>query len=753
MRKSGNLRLICGSAATALSVVLPATAFAQVEEIVVTAQRRSENMQDVPIAISAFGAEDIGAARIEEFQDIVGRIPSLSISTFSRGAASPALRGASVSSPSFSGGQSVGLAVDDVAYTTSADWELGLYDIERVEVLRGPQGTLFGRNVVGGVINIVTKMPDEEFGGTVEVNVGNYNRFDTKGSVNVPVGEGWATRLSFFTQKHDGTSFNRVTGNRLDASDKYGFRGLLQYRGEAFEFLLGAEYQRDISGGNARDYVGPSSAIPGYGFERDPDPRIVDQRIDGDFRMKAWSAFAKATYNGSFADFISITSYRKRDRFFSTDLLALPRSPLYFENDAGVRQFTQEFRAVSNDDGRLQWTAGLFYMNLELSEFNVDYFNYIPGTFLGDLQRCSRLGSASSPGCAAIFGLPVGDPSVPPNPAYVDNPIIYAAQRTREQSFAAYAQATLAVADALNLTLGARYTHEREKADIARYGDINFSMPEGPFSVSPKADWSAFTPKISIDYKLSPEHMVYATVAKGFKGGVLAAQDTAALSSIAIRPETAWNYEIGAKTEWLDRRLRVNLTGFKTDYTDQQTFLFGQDGQIVIENAGQVNVKGVELDVEASPVDNLKLWANYAYTKGRIRDLADLDGNRPGQLPPHALIYGASVAIPAPALKGEFTLRGEAIYKSKYYLNASNTPASETRYNHVVDASLNYRSDGGRISVSLWAKNLTDKKIVIHGQTGAALFYLNRTEPGASLAKAWRYADPRMYGISLRVSF
>ena len=746
---AGGLRLC-----SIVAVVLAADpAFAQVEDIVVTAQRRSENMQDVPVPITAFGSEAIETARMDEFLDIVNRIPSLSINSYSKGSAFPALRGAAVSQPSISGGQSVGLMVDDIPYTTSADWDFSLYDIERIEVLRGPQGTLFGRNVVGGLINVVTKMPTEEFSGKVELGVGNYGRFDTKGSINAPLGGGWTSQLSFFTQKHRGTTLNRVTGNRLDANDKYGLRGIVRYDRDDFDLVLSGEYLRDTSGGTSRDYVGPSSNIPGYEFEPDNEPRVVDQRVDGDFNMKAWSLSAKATYSAPFADFVSVTAYRKRDQFLSTDLLGLPRSPIYFDNDVALKQFSQEFRVVSNDSGRFKWTAGLFYMNLDLYELNTDFFNFIPGTFLGDLTTCYRLGSASSDLCAGIFGVPPGDGAIPPNAAFVDDPIVFSLMDSRLQSFAGYIEATLAVTDRLNVTGGARYTRERIKGTAAQYGDHAFIVDQGPYSVDFKDSFGAFTPKVTIDYRATDEHMLYATVSKGFKGGAFVTRGTAALTAIPVDPETAWNYEIGAKTEWLDRRLRVNLTGFKVDYKDQQTFLFGDDGQVIVDNAGKVKVKGIELDVEASPVDHLQLWANYAYSEGVIRDLADLDGNKPVQLPPHALTYGASLAVPVPALKGELTLRGEGVYKSRYFLEASNTPQYATRYNHVIDASLNYVSDDGRYGISLWAKNLTNKTVVIYGQHAGSLFYLSGTEPGAELASSPRYSEPRMYGVSVRASF
>lgn len=753
MKRTASLSRRLALATTALAAAEPVPAFAQVEDIVVTAQRRSENMQDVPVAITAFGAEDISAARIEEFQDIVNRIPSLSINSYSKGSAFPALRGAAVSQPSISGGQSVGLMVDDVAYTTSADWDLSLYDIERIEVLRGPQGTLFGRNVVGGLINVVTKMPTDTFSGDAEVTLGSYGRFETKAAVNLPLGEGWTSKLSFFTQRHRGMALNRVTGNRLDANDKYGLRSVVRYQGGDLDLVFSGEYQRDLSGGTSRDYVGPSSDLPGFGFEPDDDPRVVDQRIDGDFRMRGWSLSAKGTYVAPFADVVSVTAYRERDQFLSTDILGLPRSPVTFDNDVGIKQFSQEFRVVSNGSGPLKWTAGLFYMDLKLDELNKDYFDLIPGTFLGDLQGCYRTGSASSDRCAEIFGLPPGDGSIPPNPAFVNDPKVDSLMSSRLQSYSAYAEAAYTLAHAFSLTIGARYTHERVKGSAGQFGDPNFTLEEGSYSIDFAKSFNAFTPKVSLDYQIAPQHMIYATVSKGFKGGAFVHRGSAELTAIPVDPETAWNYEVGAKTEWFDRRLRINLTAFKVDYTNQQTFLLSDEGEVIVDNAGKVKVKGIELDVEASPVKGFSLWTSYAYSDGVIRELLDLDGSKPAQLPPHAVTYGASITVPVPALSGEISLRGEGVYKSRYYLEASNEPQYSTKYDHVIDASLNYRSDDGRIGLSLWGRNLTNKTVVVYGQHAGTLFYLSGTEPGANLASSPRYNEPRTYGASLRVSF
>jgi len=717
------------------------------DEIVVTAQKRAENVQDVPIAISTFDGQTLEAARVYEFKDLVGRVPSLSVNTYSRGISFPALRGASVSQPSITGGQSVGLVVDDVVYTTSADWDLSLYEIEQMETLRGPQGTLFGRNVVGGVINVTTRRPADELGGQVRLTVGNYDRYEARGYVDIPAGDSWRTNLSFFRQENSGTTYNRTTGNDVDATDKYGLRGIAEFEGENLNGLFTAEYQRDTSGGVGRDYLGPASELD-PGFMPDTDPRVVDQEIDGDYDMTSWMASAKFAYTTSFADLVSISAFRKREQNFSTDMLGTPVSAFNTAVDVDLDQFTQEFRLVSNGDGPLTWAVGAFYMNLDLVEDTYDFYRLGPGTYLGELQSCLRLGTDSSPVCG-LLDLP---PGIPGDPAFVEDPTYNAFVDSRTKSYAGYAQLTYALTDKLNLTGGLRYTYEEISGVLSEDGPVPFRVPEGPYSVNVSDSFDAFTPKVSLDYKITPDHMIYATVAKGFKAGAFVHNEAADLTSIPVDPETAWNYEVGVKTVWSDR-VRLNAAAFVVDYTDQQVFYVAEDGAVVVDNAGEVNVNGVEVDLEAAITDNFFVWLMYSYLDGEVKNLPDIpDGNEPAQLPPNAASFGGSLSVPLAA--GSLAFRAEVLYKSDYYLEVTNEPQFLTGWDNLVDASISYLSDSERFGVSVWGKNLTDETVQVYGQDLAQFFYLSIPQLlEGTYVNAPRYNEPRTYGVSLTFSF
>lgn len=717
------------------------------EEVIVVAQKRSENVQDVPIAISTFSAETMEAERIFDFSDLVGRVPSLSVNTYSRGIAFPALRGAAVSQPSITGGQSVGLVVDDVAYTTSADWDLSLYEIEQMEVLRGPQGTLFGRNVVGGLINVRTKRPADEFGGQVTLTVGDYDLLEARGLIDIPLGEAWRTNISFYAQDSSGTSFNRTTGNDVNATDKYGLRGMAQYQGEKLEALFTAEYVRDKSGGVARDYVGPPSELD-PDFMPDGDTRVVDQQFDGDYDMESWMASAKFTYATSVADFVSISAFRTREQYFFTDMLGIPVTPFTSANDVDVDQFTQEFRLVSNGGGRLTWTVGAFYMDLDLSEDTIDHYSLLPFTYLGELQSCLRLGSDSSPLCEAI-GLP---PGIPGNPDYVDDITYNAYIDGQTKSYAGYAQATYALTDKLNLTGGIRYTYEDVGSFLSESGPAPTRLPEGDYAVNVDDSFDDWAPKVAIDYAITPDHMVYATVSKGFKSGAFVHNGTAELTSIPVDPEIAWNYEIGAKTVW-SNRVRLNASAFKVDYTDQQVFYVDDVGNPVVDNAGEVNVKGFEVELETAVTENLYLWLMYSYLDGKVKNLPDIaDGNEPAQTPPHAASFGGVFNVPLAS--GSLSFRASAQYKSDYYLEVTNEPQFLTNWDYLIDASISYLAANERYRVSLWGKNLTDETVIVYGQDLAQFFYLSIPQLlEGTYVNSPRYNEPRTYGVSLQIYF
>jgi len=717
------------------------------EEVIVVAQKRSENVQDVPIAISTFSAETMEAARIYNFSDLVGRVPSLSVNTLSNGISFPALRGAAVSQPSITGGQSVGLVVDDVSYTTSADWDLSLYEIEQMEVLRGPQGTLFGRNVVGGLVNVIAKKPEDEFGGQIQLTVGNYDRFETRGIINIPIGDSWRTSLSFFNQDNSGTSYNRTTGNHVAATDKYGLRGMAQYEGENLEALFTAEYQRDTSFGIARDYLGPPSDLDPT-FHPDTKPRIVDDQYDGGFDSEAWMVSAKFTYATSFADFVSISAFRKRDQSYDSDLIGVPVTPFYSEVDDNLKQFTQEFRLVSTGDGRLTWTVGAFFMDLDLVEDTNDFYKLVPGTYVGELQSCFRLGSDSSPVCE-LLGLP---PGIPPDPAYAEDVTYNAYIDGNTKSYAGYAQLTYAVTDKLNLTGGIRYTYEKVSGFLSEDGAVPFRLAEGPYSVDVSESFDNWTPKVAIEYAFTPDHMVYGTVAKGFKSGAFVHNGTAEATSIPINSEIAWNYEIGAKTVWSDR-VRLNVAAFKVDYTDQQVFFVNDEGAVVVDNAGEVNVKGIEVDLEAAVTDNFLVWLMYSYLNGEVKNLPDVpDGNEPAQLPPHAASLGGVYSLPLEA--GTLEFRAELLYKDDYYLEVTNEPQFLTSWDGLLDASISYLTENERIRVSLWGKNLTNETVIVYGQDLAQYFYLSIPQLlEGTYVNSPRYNEPRTYGVSLQVYY
>lgn len=746
--------LACVTLMTAPHIVWAQAAAADdqgLEDIVVTAERRETSLQRTPAAITAFSAARIQQSKVESVTDVVGRIPTLSISSPYKGQSAPALRGATSSNDSPGGDQSVGLVIDDISFSGVSEWDPALYDVERIEILRGPQGTLFGRNVVGGVINVVSKRPDDELSGSVKVDLGNYDRIDTSGRVSIPVSDTILTSLSFATANNDGTSFNRTTGRRIDDTNKRSVRGQLQYREGDFDLLLSADYARDTSSSEARKYIGPRSDVPGLdSFIPTADRRTVDQAADDGIHQTSWGVSARAALKVDGAELISITGYRHQtQKYGPADPVGVPFALFLIDSDRKTTQFSQEFRAVSDNDGPIKWVVGAYFANFRQRRAENVPFDFVPGTFFGDIQGCFRNGSDSSAFCADLFG---GE-SVPGDPAFTRTGTSTSFQQTTTRSYAVYGQATWSLLDSLRLTGGLRYTYDKKTGRGAKGGDNNFPyLPEGPFDTRFGASWNAVTPRATAEVDLSPDHLLYATVSKGFKSGGFNLLDNAQLTREPILPETAWNYELGLKTTWFDRRLRANIAAYRVDYSNQQVQIGLDSGVVFTDNAGKVRVDGVEVEIEAAPMRGVDLWASYAYSDGKVSNFPGFNGNEPPQLPPHALSVGAAYGFDAPALGGRLRLQAEMLYKSKYYLEISNAPQFATRYDKLIDANLTYTTDDGRIALSAWGKNLTNRHVVVYGQDLWG-FFLSGNEPGAEAAGSPRYAPPRTYGVSLRFNF
>ena len=698
-----------------------------IEEIVVTAEKRAESLQEVPIAITAFDGEWLEKSVLFQPEDIAHYTPGL---RFTRNATlgQPYIRG--VGNDFFSAGSDAGVAVHvDGVYRTRASASLAeFYDLERVEVLKGPQGTLYGRNATGGAINIISKMPTDEFAFEGRALYGNYDRIRVTGAVSGPIVENTLKGRVSFVRHNQGSgyaknifngpsSFPGVSLNKdLEASDNWGVRGILQFQPiEDLEFILRAEYTKDDRKPEAVKVSGNAIGLLLGGTH--PSER---DRVSHDFPflvdLEAYGVSLEANWDLGNVTLTSLSSYYDVEDFVpfevdKTDLLAF--QDLFYEKS---ETFTQELRLTSSGDTRLEWITGLYFLSEEAQmqiNLSIPVFG-VPGiAFWGD-----------------------GDTT----------------------AWAGFAQATYAVTDKLNFTAGIRYSDEKkEHFHQTIVGPDFLAAREGRgfvvLALPDEESWDAWTPKFGIDYFVNEDVMLYATVTRGFKSGGF----NSGSPQPPFEPEFLWNYEIGAKTTLFDGRLRANVAAFYYDYTDMQVQSY--DPAVittVMTNADKAEVKGVELELIVVPVEGVQFNAGLAYLDAKITELVaidpnevalgplDLSGNRLTRAPEFTaslgLQYTHALAIGGDNW-GSLTWRGEFQHESETEFDIFNTPTIQDDGFSLWNAYLTWESPDSRWSFSVYGKNLSDTLYQVLAVRSDGLF-----------GNAISFGPPRTYGVQIAYS-
>jgi len=706
----------------------------EIEEIVVTAQKRVESLQKVPFKVTTFGAEAIHSAGIFTLEDVASRTPGFTIGNFGPSAPNLTLRGIGSTDRDAGSDRSVVVFVDEVYIGRAGGSAFDLFDLERIEVLHGPQGTLFGKNVVGGAVHFISQKPQAETSARLEAGLGNYNLRETRGMFNVPLSDSVFGRVSFSTRDRDGFQTNFKSGRDVDTADNVSLRAQLKFvANEDLEFLLSADVSRDRVFGVSRKVAPTAPFVAFLGFTPDPNPRIVEDNVDGFFDRDIYGVSGRVDWTTKLGTLTSITAFRSvwfnvnQDVVgipvdASFDALGRPRGFLSIDmTEEDYDLFSQELRLASLPESeRWTWVAGLYFSNEDTDRVSV--------------RDRSLLGRTSKP----KFD-----------------------QANRTRSFAVFGQITLAVTERLNVTAGGRYTYDKKDFSLAvtdasggTADSLNPATEE--FAISTDDSWDAFTPKFTVDFSPTEDTMLYVTVSRGFKsGGFQGFAPDAASAMISFDPEFAWNYEIGTKTQWFDNRLQANLTAFYIDFTDlqfRQRILTVPGDQasavVVILNATDAAIKGVEAELVAVPVQGLTLRGSYAYLDTKIKNFladvegvepgfTDLSGNRLALAPKHAFTVSAEYVFPVGDV-GIVSLRGEYRYRGRHFFDVANSPAGNEDGYGLLDGRIAFESNDGGWELALWAKNLTDE------------LYRNQVQPGVGgTVGISRFGDPRTYGVTL----
>lgn len=687
-------------------------------DIIVTAQRRSERLQDVPVTVTVFGAEEIRNARIQEFADVAQRTPGLTFDAFPAGQPRPFIRGIGSVDRGAAGDPSSAVFVDEIYLGRPAAIAFDAFDVQQIEVLKGPQGTLFGRNVVGGAVNVTTRRPDPgKFDASVEATYGNYDRTEVAGFINVPVANGTgALRASGSVRKHDGYARNRFTGGDADDQDTVSGRlQLLAEPNDVTRFQLSADYTRDRASSPAqyvfdREPGSPRAVLWTVNRDRDAYASEFDGRQDRD----TWGVRGQVDLSLGFSNLIYIGSYRELDYSLLGDFdggnPTFNRAGISGGNTEETEFWSNELRLVSPDDSPIKWVAGVYAFN----------------------QRVVRDDSVSIYARASLTA-PV--PTALPTDIYD--------QRASLDSIAVFADVTVPLGDRIRVFGGLRYSKDDKDFSISNARSTALFRATGRFTVTADESFDAFTWRAGADFRVAEDNLLYGLVSRGFKSGGF--QDTPSSAASAVtpfQPEFATQYEVGLKSQFFDRRVTWNNTLFYTDYTDLQTRQVS-GLSIITNNAGKATIKGYETALSLRPTDRIGLAVSYAYTDAKFDEYVevgvDLAGNRLSRAPKHKLVVSPGYTFPI-GNGGELLFAADYQYTSKIFDDNTNGPIEVQKPVELIDARIVFTLPGGKYQLSAWGKNLTNELY----RTFQAQFF------GANFGA---YAPPRTYGATLRVNY
>jgi len=750
-----------GTAALAALALLPAHAAAQeqgaqttsadpadsemgVEDIIVRARLRSEDIQSIPVAVTAISPSRLANLAAPNVQDLEGITPNLVIDStnVAPGAASIAIRGISFEDVEKSFDPAVGVLIDGVYLGTNTGALLDFFDFESVEVLRGPQGTLFGRNTTGGVINVRRTQPTMDWGLRGEVTLGRYGREEYRVVGNAPlIPDVLGVKAFFLDSNLDGFLRNVTRNERAGrlATRNYGFT----VRAEpAPRFDIQVTVEHFENGGQAtvaplsdnldlicNPFVRPFGGAPANECNRGTGRdlyTVFSNKLD---RNDLGSDAITGEINLGIGAFTltSVTGYRDSDERVTWDTDASSVDFFDVQRNQVYRQFSQELRIAGDITDRINVVAGLYYFTNRYVLFQTTNFGPL-------LQGLARLPAQS-----------------------------FQIARYNSKSYAAFVDADINITDALRLSVGGRYTIDEKR--LAN----SFA---GSFSSNAEEDFKKFTPRVSLDYTFNDDVLAYASFARGYRSGGFNGRAQSLLSSITpYEPETVDSYELGLKTTLFDRRLTFNLAAFYSDYKNKQEEAVvptppgsPNPQETLVTNAAAATIKGIEAEFQARPTRALTLRGTIGYLDaqydrfpsrqpdGTVISLATLELRR---APDITASIGGDYTLETAI--GRFVLASEFRYIDPYQttinptkgpfgvilLPAQNDPRGRTDAQNLLDASLTWAGEisGTKLRATVFGRNLLDDRGLNSGLPVAQLFTFGIARP------------PRTYGVTLGFDF
>mgnify|MGYP000739946182 FL=1 len=707
--KEININAINNSKSTAIKFILIASTN-QLDEVVVTAEKKEELLQKIPASITALNAKQINAFGLWNTKEITGIIPNLYSADPGDNRDVNSVRGIATSSYD----PTVATYIDGVNQFSLDTYIPTLFDVERIEVLRGPQGTLYGRNAMGGVINIITKQPNNASSGFADISVGNYNQQRITAGFKTPlIKDKLFFGASILSNKRDGYYTNEFTQSSYDNQNGLSGNYFLKYIvSSCWDINLNFKHLANENQGPFPLVFGTEEALN--------NPYRLNQNSITTMKDKTSNSSLTIRYTGSGFNFSSQTAYQQNYRYYTNPIDGdfSPIDAISVINNYGSKWnnnkvLTQDFKFTSapSSNSKLKWTAGafLFYQDAPVKQatrFGIDANLMMIGDSLFSIINTST---------------------------------------TLKKGFAIYGQATYALSDKLNMSFGLRNDYENQTQSILGEYQRDPS-PELYTTTSDtlgRTNFNALSPKLSLDYQVNNNSLWYGSYSKGFRAGGLSplSSDPSQPPLVGYLPEYSNNFETGIKNNWLSNKLILNIALFYTKVTDAQVpSLILPDAITITKNTGQLSSKGVEAELMFIPTKGVLLQYAFGTTSASYDKLeiasqgasVNLAGKRPIFTPSSTSLLAAQYSFPVSS-ELQIMLRGEWKYIGTTYFDLANS-IQQSPY-HLLNAKLGMEYK--KTALSFWAKNLAGTKYISYGYDFGAV----------------HLGDPAIFGTSFSYKF
>lgn len=683
------------------------------EEVVVTAQKREQSLQDAALAVSSLSGQQLSEDGVSDLLNLQSLAPSLQVST-AAGTARVFIRGIGLTNFAMGGEPSVAVHVDSAVISRPAAQIHAFYDLERIEILRGPQGSLYGRNATGGSINVHTRRPSDQFGGYLNAGIGNLDQQQWQGAVTGPlIADQLLARLAFNTQKHDGFGTNLYDGQNLDDADSQSLRASFSYVG--FDNLQAHLRLNRFEEVNTNDYhmLGPANpdVVPPeilLGGTNAADPRDNNSEVSIGGEKSIDSATLELTWDlNELATLKSVTNHLTLNRDLATDLNGTPVQ--FFRND-----LFEDSEQVS-EELHLRW-QGEHHSTL----FGLYYFQE-------DIDAQTRIQGPA------------------PYTTVLNRPFIQFYGKQQSESYAVFANSTWPINQKLSITGGLRYSKDKKSDD-------GFTLiPTGTIIPAIRdTSWDAWTPSLTAEYITDNNVMLYASASKGYKAGILNIGN----AGEPVDPEFITNVEAGLKSQWYENRLQINLAAFHANIEDLQVQR-PINGNLVTVNAAEATTQGIELEGIALLNEGLTLAINAAYVDARFNDFItsnttftpDIEENLKDNPLPNAPKLQLDLSVEYELVlnngwSGRYKI--QSIFTDERWFNEFQEDIAYQESTVTLNSHFLITSPEDRWTLNFWGRNLTDEDILSH---------INVTSSVVGHMRAATFTQPRTYGATLGYTF